>query len=459
MFPSKTIAGISERIAKHVAELTFDALPEATVAATRRSLLDTIGVMLGASGLAEEARPYRQHALAGGAGPSRLLGTPDRVMPAMAALANGALAHALDFGDTFDAGPAHPSAAVVPALLALADADPAIDLGSLLAAMTAGTDLACRLSIASHEPYEARGWYPPPLVGMIAAAAASARLLGLDAAGVRHAMGLAMLQGSFPGEIKYDGTAPIRAVREGFAARAAVEAALLARVGARAFAEPLAGKAGFFAVYGGGAPTGRLTDGLGARFLGDGVSLKPWPSCRGTHAYVEAALALRPQAAGRRIARIEAETGLIQEMLIRPQPAKAAPDSAIQAKFSIPFTVAYALVHGELTLDSFAAGARGDPDVLTLAALVMERRNPAWGREFAASGALSIFFEDGTRLDCEVLVPQGSPERPLSDAEVVAKFVRCAGKGDVPLDSAGAQRLAHRILKAGPATSAAGLLD
>ncbi|MDT8758427.1 MmgE/PrpD family protein [Sphingomonas psychrotolerans] len=443
----------------HVAGLSFEALPGATVAGTRRSLLDTIGVMLGASGLAEEALPYRRHALAGGAGPSRLLGTHDGATPAMAALANGALAHALDYGDTFDAGPAHPSAAVVPALLALADADRAVDLASLIAAMTAGTDLACRLSIASPEPYETRGWYPPPLVGMIAAAAACARLLGLGAEGVRHAMGLAMLQGGFPGEIKYDGTSPLRAVREGFAARAAVEAALLARGGARAFAEPLEGKGGFFAIYGGGAPTERLTEGLGDRFLGDEVSLKPWPSCRGTHAYVEAALALRPQLAGRRIARIEAETGLIQEMLIRPQPAKATPDSAIQAKFSIPFTVAHALVHGELTLDSFDAAARSEPAVLALAAMVVERRNPAWGREFAASGALSVVFEDGTRLDRAVPVPRGSPERPLGDSEIVAKFVQCAGKAAVPLNPDRAGRLADRILHADPATSAASLLD
>jgi 2-methylcitrate dehydratase PrpD len=459
MLHDKTILGVSAQLADHIAALDFAVLPDRTVAATRRSLLDTIGVMLGASGLAEEALPYRRHALDGGAGPSRLIGLNGRVAPAAAALANGALAHALDFGDTFDEGPAHPSAAVVPALLALADMDLAIDMGTLLAAMTAGTDLACRLSIAAPRAYEEGGWYPPPLVGMLAAAAACARLLGLDGAGVRHAMGLAMLQGSFPGEIKYDATSPIRAVRESFAARAGVEAALLARTGARAFAAPLEGKAGFFAIYGGGAPTARLTEALGEHFLGDLVSLKPWPSCRGTHGYIEAALALRPLVAGRRIARIEAETGPIQEMLIRPQPAKAAPDSAIQAKFSIPFTVAHALVHGEITLGSFDVAARSEPKVLELAAQVFEQRNPQWGRPQAASGALSILLEDGERLHHEVRVPRGSPERPLAEAEIVEKFVRCAGKAAEPLDTARAEALARRILEAPPETPASSLLD
>lgn len=459
MFYDKTIPGVSVQIADHVAAIEFGALPAATVAATRRSLLDTLGVMLGASGLAEEVLPYRRHALDGGPGVSRLIGLSARVAPVAAALANGALAHALDFGDTFDAGPAHPSAAVVPALLALADADDGIDTATLLAAMTAGTDLACRLSVAAPRAYEEGGWYPPPLVGMIAAAAAGARLLRLDGTGVRHAMGLAMLQGSFPGEIKYDSTSPVRAVREGHAARAAVEAVLLARRGARAFAAPLEGKAGFFAVYGGGPPTARLTEDLGARFLGDQVSLKPWPSCRGTHGYIEAALALRPRLGGRSIARIEAVTGPIQEMLIRPQPAKAAPDSAIQAKFSIPFTVAHALVHGEVTLDSFDTVARSEPEVLALAAKVVERRNPDWGRAQAASGALTVTLEDGERLHEEVAVPRGSPERPLSEAEMVAKFVHCAGRAAEPLDTGCAQRLARRILDASPETPAAALFD
>ncbi|MDV3457102.1 MmgE/PrpD family protein [Sphingomonas sp. HF-S4] len=459
MFSDKTILGVSRQLADHVSRLRADALPPETVAATRRSLLDTIGVMLGASGLADEASPYRRHALDGGVGPSRLLGFDARVAPAAAALANGALAHALDFGDTFDEGPAHPSAAVVPALLALADADPRIDMATFLAAMTAGTDLACRLSVAAPRAYEEGGWYPPPLVGMIAAAAASARLLGLDAEGVIDAMGLAMLQGSFPGEIKYDVDSPVRAVRESYAARAGVEAALLARGGARAFAAPLEGKAGFFAVYGGGAPTARLTQGLGTRFLGDEVSLKPWPSCRGTHGYIEAALLLRPRIAGRPIARIEAETGLIQEMLIRPQAAKAAPQSAIQAKFSIPFTVAHALVHGEITLDSFDAAGRAEPGVLAVAAKVFEKRNPGWGRAHAACGALSILLEDGERLEHSVLVPRGSPARPLTQPAMVEKFVRCAAKAAQPVDPARAEALAHRILEGSPDMSAGSLLD
>ena len=227
---------ISQAVADHFAAASLDALPPATLQATRRALLDALGVTLGATGLGEDAAPYRAHALAT-PGPSRLIGFDATSTPALAALANGALAHALDFGDTFDAGPAHPNAALVPALLALADANADAKFGSFLTAMALGSDFACRLSLAPPRPFEEGGWYPPPLVNLIATAAACARFLDLDADSIRHAMGLALVQGSFPSEIKYDATSPMRGVRGGLVARAAVEAALLARAGARAFAE------------------------------------------------------------------------------------------------------------------------------------------------------------------------------------------------------------------------------
>jgi 2-methylcitrate dehydratase PrpD len=447
---------ISQEIAAHFATLTFDALPPTTVDATRRALLDALGVMLGASGLGEDALPYRTHALTT-RGPARLLGFAARSTPSLAALANGALAHTLDFGDTFDAGPAHPNAALVPALLALADADPAIRFADFLTAMAAGSDLACRLSLAPARAYEEGGWYPPPLVNLIAGAAACAKLIGLDANGIRDAMGLALVQGSYPSEIKYDAASPMRGVREGFVARAAVEAALLARAGARAFAEPLEGKAGFFAIYGGGPPGETLLNGLGERFLADLVSFKPWPACRGTHPYIEAALVLRTGLDLAAIERIEAETGPIQEMLIRPQPVKAAPARAIEAKFSIPYTVATALIDGEVTLASFLPARIADLPTRALAESVFEVRNPEWTRAQAASGSLAIILRDGTRRVHSVMQAAGHPERPLADSALIAKFVDCAACAATSVPPESATVIASEILVFPPDSPASAL--
>lgn len=444
---------ISATIAAHFASLTFDALPAATVHATQRALLDGLGVMRGASGSGGDALPYRDHALTA-IGPARLIGLDHRTTPSLAALANGALAHALDFGDTFDAGPAHPNAALIPALLALADARPEIDFATFLTAMAAGSDLACRLSLAPARSYEEGGWYPPPLVNLIAGAVACARLIGLDADGIRHAMGLALVQGSFPAEIKYDSASPMRGVREGFVARACVESALLAERGATAFAEPLEGRAGFFAIYGGGPPGDALLDGLGTHFLGDQVSFKPWPACRGTHPYIEAALHLRDTLDLDAVERVEAETGPIQEMLIRPQPVKAAPSRPIEAKFSIPYTVAAALIDGDVTLASFTPDRIDDAAMRLLAAKVVEVRNPDWGRAQAASGSLTFHLRGGEVRTHRVMQAAGHPDRPIDDDALIAKYVDCACFADEHASVEEAHCQAQEIMSFSPKTPA-----
>lgn len=450
---------LSARLASAIVETMVGGVPEKSDRATRRALLDALGVMLAATGLAPEAAPYHRRALAAGGGVARLLGG-GCADPSLAALANGALAHALDYGDTYDAGPAHPNAALVPALLALVDAVPGIRLQQLIRAMAAGSDLACRLSRAPARPYEDGGWYPPPLFGAVAAAAGCAALLGLGRQGVVAAMGLAMCGAAFPGEIKHDPASGLRAVREGFAARAAVDAALLAQAGAGSFAAPLEGPGGFFALYGGGGwRDDVLMEGLGARFLGAEVSFKPWPSCRGTHPYIEAALALRDGLDLTAIERIEAETGPVQAMLIAPHADKVAPSNAIGAKFSIPYTVACALVDGAVTLDSFAEGRLRATDLAAVAARVVDRPNPDWTRAEAASGGLTLVLTDGTRHERRVMQSLGHPDRPLSDAALVAKFVDCAGRSVHPLSRPQAEALAHLILDGPDALPARQLMD
>ena len=452
MFHETTKEGASAIIGRHFAATGFASLRPETIHATRRALLDAYGVMLAATGLAPDAAPFRARVIAdGGAPQSRVLGASTRVPATAAAFANGALGHALDFGDTFDAGPAHPNAALVPALLALADADPSIDGGRLIAAMALGSDLACRVSLAPERPYEAGGWYPPPFGGMIGAAAACAQLIGLDADGIVQAIGLALCQASFPGEIKHDPQTRLRGLREAFAARAAVSAALLARDGVRGFAAPLEGRGGFFALHGGGLREDVLLADLGERYLGDEVSFKPWPCCRGTHAYIEAALTLRARVGQPTIVRIDAETGPIQDMLIAPIAEKIAPASAIDAKFSIPFTIAVALVHGAVDLDSFGPAMLSDPSVLGVARLVVARPNGAWGRAEAASGGVTILLDDGDRLTHIVAQAAGHPDRPVSDDELAQKFIMCAARASPPVTHADARSTVSRILDLGVA--------
>lgn len=438
---------ISEAICAHVSGASFDRLPPATVAAAKRVLLDATGVMLGASS-ASEPRPFVDFAAGQGEGPCAILGTGRSASAPLAALANGALAHALDFEDAFDLAPGHPNASLVPALIALAQAEGRVDGRHFLTALAVGGDLACRIGLSVGKALDPGGWYPPPIVAAYGAAAGAAKLLGLDARATRDALSLMLCQATMPGEIKHSAGTELRAVRESFPAQAAVTSALLARGGVTGFEEPLEGKGGFFALFAHNEYDPALVlDGLGEQFWIEQLTFKPWPSCRGTHAAIEVALALREEhgLAPADIAEIAVGVDSLQRMLIEPLARKQAPATAIDAKFSIPYCVAVALVRGTVDLDSFGPDMLGDPEILAVAARVGARYTdqPTW--HHGGGGALEIVLRDGRRLDGEVYNALGCPDRPLSETALRDKFVACAGRAAKPLAPEAAQDLAEAI--------------
>lgn len=441
--------GLSAQICETVAALQPGDPPPSTLTAAKHVLLDASGVILGASGLASEAQPFIAVARAAGAGPSAILGTGHRVAPGMAALANGSMAHALDYEDAFDRKPGHPNASLVPALIALAQSEGPVSGPDFLAALAIGCDISCRIGLALRQDMEVGGWYPPPIVAGLGASVGAAKLLGLGADGIRDALSMALCQITMPGVIKHSRDTVIRAVREGFPAQAAVTSALLAREGVAGFEEPLEGRDGFYALYADSKfdPVD-LTEGLGQRFWIDALTFKPWPSCRGTHPFIELALNLRERHgfAPADIAAITASFDDVQAMLIEPLSRKAAPQTLIDAKFSIPFATALALVRGKVDLDSFSQDALADAEVLAVAALVQGRQGdrPDWQR--GSGGLLEIALKDGRILTAEIDNALGCPARPLDEAELVAKFVDCAGRAARPLAPAAAEALATRIL-------------
>jgi 2-methylcitrate dehydratase PrpD len=421
--------GVSAVLARHVAEFPAEALPPATLQAARRALLDGVGVMLAASGLSPDVAPFVALAKEG-RGVAPILGTGATTSPALAALANGAMAHALDFEDAFDAAPCHPNAALLPAALAIAAARPETSGRALLAAIAVGCDLVCRLGLALTRPMEEGGWYPPPILGAFGAVAAAARLRGLDARQVLDAFSLMLCQVSVPGEIKHSRDTVIRAVREAFPAQAAVQVTALAAAGVRGFDAPFEGEAGFYRLFAGGAFDPEvLTESPGERFWIEELTFKRWPACRGTHAYIEAIQRLRAahDMDVASIREIVATGGPVQRMLVEPADRKAAPATAIDAKFSIPYTIAAALIDDDVGLDSFANHALARPAARRIAARVRFEQHPEWTRAHAASGRVLIAFADGTRLEEQVDIAAGHPSRPLDDDSLRAKFLACAG--------------------------------
>lgn len=442
--------GLSARLAAHISQVRFEQLPPSTVHAASRAVLDAVGVISAASALAPEARAFIELARDAATKPeASVLGTDIRAPAAMAALANGAMSHALDYEDAFDAAPVHPNASLVPAVLAIAQARAPTSGRELLTAIATGCDVACRLALSLRRPLEAGGWYPPPILAAFGAVAGASRLLRLSPRQVQDAFSLLLLQNCCPSEIKHSADSVIRAVREAFPAQAAVTAAFLAERGVRGFDAPLEGRGGFYALFAGNEydPSALFAD-LGQRWFIEDLSFKAWPSCRGTHAAIESALALRDALGDRRdaITAITIDGGSIQSMLAEPLARKAAPATAIDAKFSLPFTVATALVHGSVELDHFSPRALQDEQVRSLASRCRYRLWEHGKHDNAVAGAVTLHLEDGRCPTQSIIEPLGAPGRPLDDARLLRKATDCLQRAAQPLAARAAERLARAWL-------------
>lgn len=440
---------VSDALCRHLSAVSFEQLPAPAVDAARRSLLDALGVMLGASGMGEGCGAFVDLARAcGGPGDCELIGYGERAALLPGVLANGSLAHALDFEDAFDAAPCHPNAALIPVALALAQARGPVSGRELLASIASGCDLVCRLALALRSDPAEYGWYTPAILGAFGAAAAAARLLRLSATATRDALSLTLCQATCSAELKYSRRSVVRAVRDGFAAQAGLLSALLAERGVAGFDAPIEGRAGLYALYARGAWSAEaLLERLGRQFHGAEVSFKPWPSCRGTHAFIEGALALRSahRIDIRDVEFVHTRGGRVQSMLVEPREQKLNPETAIDAKFSIPFTVALALVHGEVTLERFGPQALQDETVRAAARRVFFEIDPDAGAADATAGSIEIGLRDGRRLVARVEHPRGHPLHPMSWQELAAKFHMCARHAHRPVPTERAAALIETI--------------
>jgi 2-methylcitrate dehydratase PrpD len=444
------IPAISRELAAHAVRTRFGDLPPGAIAAVKRCVLDALGVALAGGALGQAVPAFLDLARVSGAGPCRIIGFELAAAPAVAALVNGAMSHALDFEDTHDGGLVHPNGTALPAALAIAQLRGDVSGPEFIAALALGADITCRLGLSMGNVDTPRGWAIRPLLGTYGATAAAGRLLGLDEHQLVDAFALAFSQAT--SSAGFFGYAPshMREVRDAFGAQAAVTAALLARGGVRCHDQPIEGPQGLFALYAGGDyDPDRLLAGLGRVFEGEHLSFKPWPSCRGTHPFVEAALELRARHAIRPedIERIDAEVSDLFGVLCEPFAQKCRPQTANDAKFSLPFTTATALVHGRLGLADFEPHALADEAVAALAQRIRCTVRPPAPLEDALRGALAIHLRDGRVIEHRVQRPLGDPQRPLDDAALLVKFVDCARQAARPLDEGAARAAAEAIAR------------
>jgi 2-methylcitrate dehydratase PrpD len=410
-------------LAQHVCRTDYTDLPASAVESARRDILDTFGCMLGGSGSPGIAELLAVISRWAGLAESRVLLRGIRLPSPQAALLNASMGHALDFDDTLDTGGSiHPGVSVLGSALAVCDSLGGVNGRDILLAVALGLDVSCRIALASTLD---RGWHRTAAIGVFGATATAGKLIGLRPEQMLAAFGIAYSHAAGNRQCILDGALTKR-MQAGQAASAGVFSALLAQTGFTGARNIFNGRFGFLELY---QPNGYdasviLRD-LGTAFRGEALSYKPYPCGRPLHAAIDAALAAR--------ARLEIKLPeTIESVTIEADPAghtdqfgrgptKQRPSQVVEAQFAQPFLIATALVHGKVGIAEVAG--LGDAAVLALS-----DRIAGVARDSRPKGSLSITVRrtDGRLVTVEASDPIGSPEKPLTNAQLETKIRDCA---------------------------------
>ena len=438
-----SVAASTGSVARLASFATGVDVPAAVRAAVTRAFVDTIGVTL--AGASEPAGRIVQKMLAGDGGDAcTVAGTPLRASAGSAALANGTAAHALDYDDMCFVSLAHPSAPLVAAILAggeLAAASGA----SLLDAYVVAFEIEARLGRTMNPRHYERGWHCTSTLGSVGAAAAVGRVLGLDAARAANALAIAMSSASGLKENFGTMTKPLHA---GLAAEHGVRSARLAQGGLTASAAALDGAQGFLhAMDGDAAEVGPALADLGSRWeiLDTGITIKLYPSCAGTHPALDAILDLRTREhlSADAIERIDVGVDAITPtVLLYDRPGRG-----LQAKFSMPFCAAAAMLDGRVGIDTFTDDRTRDERVVAMMSRVRMSVDDSLDATAPplTEALVRIALRDGRVLTKAAHGARGYPERPASDEELDTKFLTCATRALAEADAAAALRLIRGI--------------
>jgi 2-methylcitrate dehydratase PrpD len=444
------VSGMSKRLSRRIAEfaVSFDAstISPALFEQTGRALVDTFAVAV--AGVHEEASqlalgyvaPFRTQQRVEGIHAS--LWGEDGVVPVeLAALWNGIAGHVLDYDDVTSPMRGHPSVAMLPALVAVAESLDASG-SDLVCAYLVGFEVigyfAQRFAVGQYE----RGWHTTATIGVLGATAGCARLLKLDVEQTISALGLAVAQAA--GTLANFGS-HAKSFQAGHANAAAVRAALLARQGFTASEDALDGSTGYNALY---AAESRLADDdltFGTQpfaFERYGLEVKKYPLCYATHRALDGILALREANALtlEKVDRVEVKTS---RGALRPL-VHHAPRTGLQGKFSIEYAMTAALADGHVSLSSFTDSAVSRPSIQDFLPKVTGTEVSA-GEVFPRWAEVTVWLRNGERLMTCVEQLRGSAVLPLTMEELGAKVESCVAWGRSSIDASRLMRNAMNL--------------
>ena len=419
---------VAETLAQKIAALKSDALPPSTTGKCEDLLIDVVGLCVTARN-----EDYVKSAIAASDddGPCTVVGHRRTLTASGAAFVNGTAAHGEDFDDTFEGGPVHAGAVIVPAVLAACERHNP-DGRMALMGIAVGTEVLCRLSLVVPKAVHKAGFHPTAIFGAMGAAAGVGAALGLDAKEIVNALGIA---GSMAGgiiEYLAEG-AWTKRMHAGWAAQSGIRAALLARQG---FVGPRTVLEGVHGLFRGFAHTTEgdydaLTGDFGMRWVTDTLAFKPYPCGTMAQPYIDCARRLA--ARGIKPEDVEAILCEVAEgtvhRLWEPLSDKQRPRNGYAAKFAVPYLLAIGFVHGGVGLGAFTEAAINDARVLALASTVKFVIDPDNPYPNNYTGHVRATLKDGRVVEERQPYLRGGAQEPLSRQDVTDKFALNAQHG------------------------------
>lgn len=421
----------SKILSDFCAELKYEDIPQSTIEYTKLLLIDYFAAAIAGCRINKVFNDAVEKTVfdMGGKPESRVLYHDIKLPAPLAALINGVYSHGADMDDGHKASRGHPACATMPAVLALAETLP-VSGRDVLKAIVIGYEFMVRLSAAvMPEHLTKRGFHSSATAGTIGATMACASLMKLDHEKAYYALGLGCTQASGLMLLSESGQS-MKPLNPGKAAFSGILATRILAAGPVVGAQhPLESEKGFFRAFGEEIHYNELTDGLGRDFRIAGSYMKPYPSCRHTHAGIEAMEALNMQIDDLDGIETINEYTYPTAISVAGRPENQFPTSADGAKFSIAYTACCALVNGTFGLDDLERAGNCDKRITEMS----KKFNmiPDESKEDIANGirgcTVEIIMKDGRRFVEDVAVPKGDAETPMSLDDMRTKLAACAG--------------------------------
>jgi 2-methylcitrate dehydratase PrpD len=423
-----------------------------------RHLLDGVGTAIGARRLGLAGPALTVAEALGGPSEARVLTGATAVSAPAAALATGALVHALDFDDTHGQALVHATAVVLPAAFAVGQQVGATG-AQVVTAAAAGLELACRVGAAVPHGFHARGIHATAAVGPLAAAMTAGLLTGMTAETLTNALGIA---GSASGGLLefLDTGADTKTLHPGTASLNGIIAARLAAAGAQGPVSVLEGRRGLWATLTDVEPDlGVVTDALGNHWEALRIGIKPYPNCQLMHVSLDALAQLLsespsgPRGPASDLERIEVHVHPDSIPIVCESRDGGLPRSTYDAKFDLPWSMAALLIDGAVTVDTYTPASIARPEVARLVEKVKVIPRPASVPAADAGGEVRFVYADRAPVIGSVTSSRGTAAAPLTDDDLIAKFTGNCGNHPA------AAQLAHKLLTLGEAASLTEVLD